>query len=181
MLVLTVISSVELNAGLSDDDQKITVRKVNKQVVLYTIYRGHYEKIDQPIGELITKAIQNEIYPQGSVELAYLNNHKIISKEHWLTEIRVLVGRDALKLAGKMGPMTDVKELPAMEVVVAPKPIGVDDQGEIFQKMHVWIYKNGYMPLDGQCETFFSQPETTDYKQMETEVMIPVKKLPKKN
>ncbi len=180
LVVLTVVSSVQLKAGLPDGNQEITVRKVNKQVVLYTIYRGHYEKIGPPISNLITEAIQQGIYPQGPVELAYLNNPNLISKEHWLTEIRIPVGIDALELAGKLGTMTDVKELPAMKVVVAPKPAGIDDPSKIHQKMHSWIYKNGYLPTDGRCETFFTNSETIDYKQMETEIMIPVKKLPKK-
>jgi len=180
LVILTVISSVEINAGLPEGDQEITVRKVNKQVVLYTIYRGSYEKIGPPIANLFNTAIQKGIFPEGPIELAYLNNPQMIAKEHWLTEIRIPVGNDALELTGKLGPMTDVKELPAMTVVVAPKPVGADDPSEIHQKMHTWIYKNGYLPTDGRCETFFSQTETIDYKQMETEIMIPVKKLPKK-
>jgi effector-binding domain-containing protein len=153
------------------------IRKVNEQIVLYTIYRGPYEQSGQAIGKLFALAGQKGIIPRGPVQYAYLNNSQYISKEHYLIEIRIPVDKDALKSAGTLGEMTDVKVLPAIEVVVAKKPKGIADSDSIYNNMSKWIYENKYTGVDTPVEIFLSGAESGDYSQMEAEIMMPVKKI----
>ena len=81
----------------------VTIRKVNEQVVLYTIYRGSYDQMGKAIGELYALAGQKGIMPRGPMTYAYLNNPKYVARQHLLTEIRIPVGKEALKSAGTLG------------------------------------------------------------------------------
>lgn len=174
---LMVVSVAQISAKSSTDKPVFTIRKVEKQVVLYTIYRGSYEKIGPAVGKLFALAGRNGISPRGPVSYVYLNNPKSVTSEHWLTEVRIPVGKEALKLAGTLGEMTDVKALPAMEVAVAVKPEGQSDPVPIYEKIYRWILKEGYIAAEGPVETFFTNVDSGDYAQMKTEIMFPVGKL----
>src|SRR4030042_6421094 len=89
VLVSTATLTVSIWADQVADKSGVTIRQVKPQTVLYTIYRGDYEKVGQAIGSLYALAIQNKIWPSGSLHFAYLNNPKHVSSEHWLTEIRI--------------------------------------------------------------------------------------------
>jgi len=175
---LMVVITAEISAKSAADKPAFAIRKVEKQVVLYTIYRGSYEKIGPAVGKLFALAGRNGIRPRGPVSYVYLNNPKTVASEHWLTEIRIPVGSDALKLSGTLGEMTDVKSLPAMEVVVAVKPEGQSDPAPIYEKIYRWILKEGYIAAEGPIETFLTNAESGDYARMKTEIMFPVGKLP---
>ena len=155
----------------------ITVRKLDEQVVLYTIYRGDYAQFGPAIANLFSRAIKEGIMPQGPVVIAYLNNPKLVSREHWLSEIRIPVGKQALEKAGKLGAMTDVKKLPALEAAVAVKPIGVADPGPIHDAIGIWMLQNGYMGVDGPIEKCFPKSTDFEYSQMKSEIMVPVMKV----
>jgi effector-binding domain-containing protein len=154
---------------------KISTRKIEAQTVLYIIYRGPYEKIGQPIGGLYALAGKSRIAPIGAVSLVYLNNPALVSPEHYLTEIRIPVGEEAKKLAGTLGPMTDVKSLKAQEVAVVEKAPGDANYGAIYGRLYEWIGKNGYRSIDNPIEVF-PNSEGGDYEKMKSEVMVPVAK-----
>ena len=177
MTVLIVIAAFCIAATEVSSKPKFEIRKVEQQTVLYTIYRGPYEKSGQSVGKLFALAGQKGIIPRGSVQYAYLNNPQSISKEHYLTEIRIPVVKDALKLAGTLGEMTDIKVLAAIEMVVAKKPKGQADSNSIYNDMSKWIYENKYTSWDTPVEVFLSGAEGGDYSQMEAEIMFPVKKI----
>ena len=99
-----------------------------------------------------------------------------VSSEHYLTEIRIPVGKDALKLAGTLGEFTDVKTLPAMEVAAVIKPAGQADPNAIYDYLYARITRQGYMAADNACETFLTNGKE-NYAQMKSEIMVPVKKL----
>ena len=178
VLILTTIVTVEIFAGQSSEKSNITIRRIESQTVLYTIYRGEYQKIGRAIGGLYALALKNKIWPRGSLSLVYLNNPQYISGEHCLTEIRIPVGQEALKVAGTLGEMTDVKELKAMEVAVITKPAGQMNYGSLYTNIHKWISQNGYRDVENACETFAGTGGGTDYSQMSSEIMVPVEKLP---
>jgi effector-binding domain-containing protein len=171
--VVTVTIRGEQSAGKFE----IVVRQVKPQTVLYTIYRGNYDKVGQTIGNLYAQAVKNKIWPSGAVYFAYLNNPEHVAKEHWLTEIRIPVKENALKLAGTLGEMTDIKKLPAMEVAVATKPAGQADSGPLYKSLGAYILKQGYVAYGGPCEKFLSNAKKGNYTQMKSEIMIPVKKI----
>lgn len=178
MSVLIVIAAFCIAATTDVSSKpKYEIRKVDQQTVLYTIYRGPYDKSGQAVGKLFALAGQKGIIPKGAVQYAYLNNPQYISKEHYLTEIRIPVDKDALKLAGTLGEMTDVKKLPAIEMVVAKKPKGMADPNSIYNDMSKWIYENKYLGWDTPVEIILSGAQTSDYSQMEAEIMMPVKKI----
>jgi len=178
MSVLMVVAAFCLAQATDVSSKpKFEIRKVEQQTVLYTIYRGDYKNIGQPIGKLFALAGQKGVIPKGEVQYAYLNNPQYVSKEHWLTEIRIPVDKDALKLAGTLGEMTDVKVLPATEMVVAKKPKGTADPNAIYNDISKWIYENKYTSLDSPVEIILSGAMTGDYSQMEAEIMMPVKKI----
>ena len=161
-----------------EPEQPVELRELDRQVVLYTIYRGDYAGVGAAIGRLFQTAGQNGVMPRGNVALAYLNNPRLVGKEHWLTEVRIPVGDDALKLAGTLGELTDVKELPAMQAVVAVKPVGVADAESLIDRMAAWCAQNGYTAMDAHYEVFLGQGMTSDYAQMKSELYLPVRPLP---
>ncbi len=176
-VVLTVIIAVEIFAEQAKEEPRITMRKMQSQTVLYTIYRGSYDRMGEAIGNLFALAGQKGVYPRGSMCCVYLNNPQYVSSEHLLTEIRIPVGEEALKLTGTLGAMTDVKAIPAMDAAVAVKPKGVEDPNHIYENLGNWIYKEGYTVIEGPIEVFLSNGPMVSYAQMESEIMMPVKKI----
>lgn len=181
VLVLTTIVTVEIFAEQTTDKSNITIRQLESQTVLYTIYRGEYEKIGRAIGDLYALAVKNKIWPGSSLSCVYLNNPQYISGEHCLVEIRIPVGQEALKLAGTLGELTDVKTLQAMEVAVTAKSAGQTDPSSVYDSLHVWITKNGYRAAENACEKFAANIGATNYAQMKSEIMIPIKRISPKD
>lgn len=175
--ILVVVVAAGLFAGQTDAKSEITLRKIEPQTVLYTIYRGEYQKIGKPIGNLYGLAMKNQIWPKGSISLIYLNNPQYVSGEHCLTEIRMPVDKEALKKAGTFGEMTDVKELKAMEVAVIKKPAGQMNYDSLNSSIYKWAKQNGYRTTENACEIFAGSGGGTDYSQMKSEIMVPVEKL----
>jgi DNA gyrase inhibitor GyrI len=180
VISLVAVSVVEISAKSTDVASAITIRKIDKQVVLYTVVRGSYAKAGMESGMLYGRAAMKQIAPRGSAYFVYLNNPQKTSAEHWLTEVRIPVDAEALKFVGSLGDMTDVKEVPAMDVAVAVKPEGMTDPSSIYRDLGHWIFNNGYMADDGPCEKFLTNAQTGKYEQMKSEIMIPVVKAPSK-
>jgi len=162
VLVSTATVTVSVGAGQSSDRSGVTIRMVKPQTVLYTIYRGSYEDVGQTIGSLYALAVQKKIWPSGSIHFAYLNNPQHVSSEHWLTEIRIPVKEEALKPAGTLGEMTDIKKLPAMTMAAAIKPAGLADSESIYVSLDAWIFKQGYIADEGlvRSSSLAPRPET---------------------
>jgi len=175
VISLTAMSSLGLLA--ETDTAAVTVKERDSQAVLYTVYRGDYAQIGAAIGKLFALAGPKGIRPAGNVYLVYLNNPKLVSKEHWLTEIRVPVGEDALKLAGSLGEMTDVKKLQAVTVAAIKKPTGVEDLSPVYKELFEWIAKNGYISIDGCMEEMKNQGPAANYSQTESVIMVPIEKM----
>lgn len=175
--MLVAVAATEIYAGQTEEKSEITIRKIESQVVLYTIYRGEYQKIGQSIGNIYGLAMKNQIWPQGSISLVYLNNPQYVSGEHCLVEIRIPVGKEALKKTGTLGEMTDVKEMKAMEVAVIKKAAGQMNYDSLYSSLYKWIAQNGYRTTENACEIFVGTGGGTDYSQMSSEIMIPVDKL----
>ena len=175
-VLLIAIGIVEIRAKSPTDKPNFTIRQAPKEVVLYTIYRGPYQKVGPAIGKLYALAGQKGITPRGSAYHVYLNNPKRVSSEHLLTEIRIPVGKDALKFSGSLGDMTDIKNLPAGDVVVAVKPEGQSNPGPIYDSLYKWILQNGYIAVDSPREVFLTNVMSGDYKQMKTEIAIPIER-----
>lgn len=176
-LLVLLVSTSTVTVSIWADKSDVTIRQVEPQTVLYTIYRGDYDKVGHAIGSLYALAVQKKIWPNGSLYFAYLNNPKHVSSEHWLTEIRIPVKEEALKHTGTFGEMTDVKKLPAMTVAVAAKPAGQADSEPIYLRLDTWIFKHGYAGIGGPCEKFLANAATGDYAQMKSEIMIPVTRI----
>jgi len=164
----------------SDTKFSFSVRKVEEQVVLYTLRRGSYETVGPAIGKLFALAGQKGIAPQGNMSISYLNNPMRVSSEHWLSEIRIPVGKEALKLAGTLGEFTDVKVMAATEAVVGVKPEGMADPGPIYAGMARWVFEHGYVGAEGPSETYLTNAMTGDYSKMKVEIVMPVTKVGKK-
>jgi effector-binding domain-containing protein len=179
MLLLVVIVAavtVELFAEQSSGESDFSIKKSEAQTVLYTVYRGPYEKIGKSIGELYGLAMQKKIIPRGSVSLVYLNNPQNTSQEHLLTEIRIPVGDEALQQAGTLGEMTDVKKLPATDVAVMKKQLGQTDYAAFYGRFYARIVKEGYHATDNVAEVFIDSGMGGDYSRMKSEIMVPVAK-----
>jgi effector-binding domain-containing protein len=177
MLAVAVATDEQTASGPDSGQAEITVRTLPAQTVLYTIVRGPYQKTSQAVGGLYALAGQKGLRPMGPPTYTYLNNPNRISGEHWLTEIRTPIGDDALKLAGTLGDMTDVKQMPAVTVAVAIKPEGMADSSAIYGEIYTWAYKNGYRTVDSPSEVFLTNAAGGDYTQMKSEIMMPVGKM----
>jgi effector-binding domain-containing protein len=181
LLLLTIclifVGAAQISAKSAGCKNDFAIRKVEEQVVLYTIHRGSYDKMGPAIGKLFGLAGSKAIRPRGQMSFVYLNNPRCVSAQHWLTEIRVPVGKEALKYAGTLGEMTDVKTVPAVEMVVTVKPKGQADPSPIYERLFTWIYKTGYVHIEDPRERFLSNASTGDYAQMKSEIMVPVSKI----
>ena len=177
VVCLIAVGLVEIWAKSPTDKSSFVIRKAKAEVVLYTIHRGSYDKVGPVIGKLYGVAGKNGIIPRGSAYHVYLNNPKRVSSEHWLTEIRIPVNKDALKFSGSLGEMTDIKNLPAVDVAVAVKPEGQADPGPIYNSLSKWILQEGYMAIDSPREIFLTNVMSGNYEQMKTEIIIPVERV----
>ena len=176
-LALIVAAAGALLAAVKPQETSFEVRKTEARVVLYTIHRGSFDKVGATIQDLMTMAVPKGLIPSGPISFVYLTNMELTPKEHWLTEIRIPVGEDALKLAGALGKFTDVMKLAPIDVVVATKPEGMADPGPVYHKLYPWLSENGYVPVEGPREQFLTNAESNDYSKMKTEIMIPVMKV----
>ena len=156
---------------------EVAIRKAEAQTVLYTLYRGPYDKVGPAIGKLFMLAGQKGMAVRGPLAMIYLNNPQLVSSAHWLTELRIPVDKNALKLAGALGEFTDVKELPAFELAVVTKGEGVADLSPLMERLETWIRENGYTALEGPRETTLKGAETGDYAKMLSEIAIPLQKI----
>ena len=176
VVCLMAVGIVKVLAKSPTGKSSFVIRKVKEQVVLYTIHRGSYDKVGPVIGRLYGLAGKKGIIPRGSAYHVYLNNPRRVSSEHWLTEIRIPVGKEALKFAGSLGEMTDIKNLPAVDMAVAVKPEGQADPGQIYSNLYRWILQEGYVVVDSAYEMFLTNAMSGNYEKMKTEIMIPVYK-----
>jgi len=184
VILLTVVSVavvVELFAEQGTEEPVFSIRKSETQIVLYTVYRGPYESIGKPIGELYALAAQKKIIPRGAVSLVYLNNPYYSSQDnsgkHCLTEIRIPVNEEAMQQAGTLGQMTDVKMLRPIEVAVMKKQTGSKDYEAFFSELYGQIVKAGYRPMDNAVETFSGNTMSGDYSRMTSQLLVPVAKI----
>lgn len=180
ILMVSIIVFSVFAQDTADPDSKesaITMRSIEAHTVLYTIVRGSYNKTGPAIGGLFAIAGKNGIRPMGSPSYVYLNNPNLFSSEHWLTEIRIPVSEDALKLTGTLGEMTDVKKVPAMTVAVAIKPEGIAEAAPVYAKLHKWMLEEKYIMTDSAFEIMLTNAMSGDYSQMKSEIMIPMAKV----
>jgi DNA gyrase inhibitor GyrI len=140
---LMAVSTIRICAESPTEKSAFTIRKLEPQVVLYTIYRGSYDQLGKATGNLYALAGKKRISPRGGACYVYLNNPQNVSSQHRLTEIRIPVDASALKLSGTLGEITDVKELPAMKVAVAIKPKDQADSASIYDSLYPLDYKAG--------------------------------------
>jgi effector-binding domain-containing protein len=178
VLVLAAATGAIL-AQSTPQETPIEVRQIPECVVLYTIHRGPFDNVGATIGETIAAAAQKGVYPRGTISFMYLNNPATTPCEHWLTEIRIPVADDALKLAGTLGKFTDVKKLSSVEAVVAVKPEGLATAESIYERLYMWMHENGYMSAEGPSEVFLSNARAGDYSKMKSEIRIPLRRVAK--
>lgn len=151
----------------------IQVEREQGQVVLYTIYRGPYEEVGEPIGKLFALASEKGMTPAGPVTLVYLNSPWEAGPEHSLTEIRIPVAQTALEKEGTLGDLTDVKRLRGSQVAVMEKPQGMENPSWVFMIMMRWAADEGYITPGSPRETMEGQP-MDDYASMKTRIAMPV-------
>lgn len=175
LILFTVFA--EKTADPNSNESEITVRRIEAQTVLYTIFRGDYKNVGPVIGRLYAIAGKNGIRPTGSPSCVYLNNPKLVSSEHWLTEIRIPVSEDALKLSGTLGEMTDIKKIPSVTMAVVIKPEGMADAAPVYEKLHKWMLQEKSIMTDSACEIMLTNSMSGDYSQMKSEIMVPVVKI----
>ena len=177
-LALIAVIAGALLAATNAAGPSFEIRRTSESVVLYTIHRGPFDHVGTTIQELMAMAAPKGLIPKGPISFVYLTNPELTPSAHWLIEIRVPVGEDALKLAGMLGKFTDVQKLPPMDVVVVTKPEGTADPGPLYHKLYPWLLANGYVPLEGPREQFLTNAESNDYSKMKTQIMVPVQKVP---
>ena len=173
MIEIIIISSICNCDSQAEPVSNVTIRDIGPQAVLYTIHRGHYETVGSTIKKLYRLADLKGISTTGPVFTGYLNEPQIQSSEHWLIEIRIPVDPDAMMFAGTLGPMTDVKILPAMRIAAAVKPAGQDNPDTTICSLYSWIKRHGYRITGGLWQSApCDKPD--NYTRMRTEFMIPI-------
>ncbi|MFC1765122.1 GyrI-like domain-containing protein [Planctomycetota bacterium] len=179
LTMLVMVTTASANASELSSSAQVTVRDLEPQTVLYTIYRGSYQGIGQAYGKLYGLAGAKRLPLTGEGLTVHLNCPQNTTETHLLTEVRLSVPESALSLAGSLGPMTDVKSVPGVKVAVAVKPAGVGSpEGieKIVKTLYAWIYKNDYTVIDAPMQRVLSGTKTHDYTQMKVEYLIPIAK-----
>jgi effector-binding domain-containing protein len=176
LVVIVAAVTVELFAEQSSGESDFSIKKSEAQTVLYTVYRGQYEKMGDAISKLYGLAGKKKIIPRGPVATVHLNNPQNTSQEHFLTEIRIPVGDEAMQYAGKLGEMTDIKTLQPMDVAVMKKQPKLD-YSTFYRRFYERITKEGYRPTDGAITVFPSAGPASDYSELEAEISVPVSKI----
>jgi hypothetical protein len=82
--------------------------------------------------------------------------------------------KEALKLSGTLGEMTDVKVVPGYKAAAAIKMPGVADPSPIHEELHRWIIANGYIPAGAPVENLLVGSTNSKYKSVKSEITIPV-------
>jgi effector-binding domain-containing protein len=179
--VLLIGLAVKLLAEQVVVKPDFSIRKYESQTVIYTIYRGPYETIGKPIGQLYAMAAQKKITPCGPPSLVYLNNPystlQDSPEKHCLTEIRIPVNQNAIQQSGTFGEMTDIKTLRAVDVAVIKKQIGQRDYNALFKALYEKIAEEGYRSSDNAFEVFSTNIAGGNYTQIKSEIMVPVVKI----
>jgi DNA gyrase inhibitor GyrI len=157
----------------------VALRTLPAQTVLYTVVRGPYEKLGETFGSLYSLLASKGLKPAGPAVSISLNNPETTPSEHLLMEIQIPVDDAAKKLAGTLGPMTDVKTVSPMTAAVGVKGKGVSDPADVLRRVYTWLAQNGYMPTSGPMQKVISDTESHDYSQMVVEIMVPAMKAPK--
>jgi hypothetical protein len=149
--------------------------------VLCSIYRRNLDQVGTKIGSLFMEVGKRGLIPKGGISLVYLNNSGTAPLEHSLTEIRIAVDKSAPSYAGTLGEFTDVKTVPATEVVVATKQTGTGGVESAYESAHWnlngWMFEDGYLPADRPIEVLMGGAAGRDYAQMRTEIMVSVRKM----
>lgn len=173
MTEIIIISAIWDRDSRAEPVSNITIRDIGPQAVLYTIHRGHYDTVGYSVEKLYQLADSIGLCKKGPVYTGYLNNPHTQSPDHWLIEIRIPVSTVAMKFAGTLGPMTDVKILPAMKVAAAVKPVGQDNPETTICSLYSWITKRGYRTA-GCLWQSVPGDKLDNYAQMKTEFIIPI-------
>lgn len=176
-LLLCLGGTALLWAAQPATNPDVAIRTLPPQTVLYTVIRGPYDKLGEAFGSLYSLAGSKGIRPTDSAVSVSLNNPETTASEHWLTEIRIPTDDSAKKLAGTLGPMTDVKTISTTTVAVGVKSKGVSDPADVMRRMYTWLAQSGYLPTGGPMQKVVSDSETHDYSQMVVEIMVPVMKV----
>ena len=172
--MMLCLCSRALCAQQTPDPDQVSIRTVPSQTVIYAVVRGSYDKLGETFGRLYGLIGSSGLKPVDTAVSVHLNNPKTTAKEHWLTEIRIPVDDTAIKLAGTLGPMTDVKTVPQMSVAVGLKHKGSADPGDVIHRVYQWALQNGYSPSEAPMQRVISDTQTHDYSQMEVEILVPV-------
>jgi len=173
-IVVSCLSACAATGQSQTED--VTIKKLKKTCVLYTICRGDYKKIGGSVRELYFEAEKKGIRILSTPSYVYLNNPKDFPSEHRLTEIRLDVAPEAMKYSGKFGKMTDVKEVPGFMAAVAVKQQGVADPSPIYDALYRWIAEHGYIPAGAPIEHHLIGSTNSIYAKIKSEIMIPLMK-----
>jgi hypothetical protein len=171
IVAVVAVGLAQVGAQSEGKDIPVAIKRVEPQVVLYTIYRGDYDGVAQAIMNLFAVAGQKGLPLNGPLMFAYLNSPTVAPAGHQLIEIRLPVGAKGLELAGTLGDYTDVKRMPALEVAAIAKPAGVADPAPLHSRLMDWAIQTGRAPLEFPCEVFLTQGGG-DYASMETELRL---------
>jgi len=95
-------------------------------------------------------------------------------EEHNLTEIRIRVTREAKPHVGKLGPMTDVKLLPAHTVAWTRKEQGEPTARRAHRVLQDWTRRVRITPLYGPREILENRHDLAKYTEMEVDVVVEV-------
>jgi effector-binding domain-containing protein len=161
----------------AQEDNGIHLKTVESQTVLYTVSRGHYAQMGATIESLYALAKENGITSCGDLRILYLNNPQQVASSHWLYEIQIPVDKEVLSLAGTLGKMTDIKQLPTMETAVIKRQNIMADPTELYEQLYDWISTQHLMPVDDPFETFINSSQYPDLSQMRSEIMVPIERL----
>ncbi|MHC4951986.1 MAG: GyrI-like domain-containing protein [Planctomycetota bacterium] len=177
LLLLTVVivcGAAAITIHAQEDTGGITLKTVESKTVLYTVIRGHYAQMGRHIEKLYALAIKKGIKPVGDLRTVYLNNPTQVDNHHWLYEIQIPVDKEALSLAGTLGEMTDVKQLPAMKAATIKRQNIMADPTELYEQLFDWISAQRLIPIDDPIEAYLKSNQVIDYSKMQSEIMVPI-------
>lgn len=165
------------NAG--SDDKEVTIKEVPAKTVLYSVAKGHYSQIGESISKLYCLADEKQIKHTGRLSFVYLNNPNEVPPEDWLVEIHITVDDEEIEKSGTLGDDADIKSIPDMQVAVINRDSIMADPTALYERLYSWISTEGYQPVGCPFEIFPDIKRDSNYGQIKTEIMVPVKEATK--
>lgn len=161
------------------------VREIPAHTVLYTVHRGPFQTAGETFKKLEFLRRTRRMEPtEDSGICVYLKSTEAVAENDLLMELQIPVDPSAMQQAGRLQKVacakklgtTDVKQVAARSVAVAPKPQGLNDPSDLYRQLHAFVAEMGGVskcPAEQKFPGAARIPVHCTYSELSTELFVP--------